>query len=378
MLAAVILAASLGHPQVPVDLPFEPLPTYEIAAPESRARVEADAIVAPACISGTISCNTVVAGALEPGDCTVRDGAYIDFLTFAGQQGDEVVFTVRPASPSYLEPAITIAPPTGDTTKTPITAGGYAATLWFRLTSTGTWGISVGTKTPSSIGEYYVSMDCYAPTPGAPQACIQQDILCGQQQLANLTSQSCHFTNSPRPYQLHSIYGVAGDTMQIQIESQDFGPVFGIYSGATLLASSPAPSDGMSYLSWVVPSTGFYYILGAANSDTATGSYILTVGCTKSGCVYPAFLTQPQTKHVAYGGTTTITVPYHALGPVDFDLVDSRGTVVSHSTTATLTTSALTRTDQYFVRINNPCGNAKSSTFQLIVDAPPRRRVAGH
>jgi hypothetical protein len=347
------------------------------------------AVTTPAVNSGSCTlqnapCNTDTYGALEVGDCTNQsNGTYFDGYTFTGTAGDFVTATVRRRDSSYTNPLLYVKPPLQDASHTPIVWGNIASTLNYRLGTSGQWSYYVGTTDLFSHGSYILSTFCdQDSTPSVGQSCIYQDVLCGQTFGWNLTSQSCTFQGGQRLYQPIRIYGVAGDVLNIEMDSSDFRPLFGIYSDdGVLLASSQTVSASRQTMLFVVPSTGFYHVDATSQADQQVGAFAVHIDCSLSGCLWPLITQQPQGTSVPYGASALLSVQADAISPVTFELWEAPRIglpfPVSSGSSPLFTTPPLTETTGFYVKAQNACGYDTSQTVTVVV-RPPRRHAARH
>jgi hypothetical protein len=207
------------------------------------------------CTTGNVVCDDIVMGELGVTDCTLDDGTYVDSYELDGVANQVIAVSVRPLSPNYRDATISLTPPPGDASKTPVTAGGPAGTVWFRLTSSGKWKINVGSTDLFSSGAYALETDCQTRE-GSGQ-CIDQEILCGQTQRWDLTSQSCRFhANRDRLYQFYRFFGVAGDVLTLRMVSASLPPRMGIYDytlGGDPLQRSVAVGNDTAEMTFTAP-----------------------------------------------------------------------------------------------------------------------------
>lgn len=332
------------------------------------------------CTTGDVACNDVTKGALGVTDCTLGDGTYVDSHQLAGTANQLVAVTVRPLSPTYRGPTISIAPPAGDASKTPMSSGGAAGTVWFNLTSSGDWKIEVGSTDLFSSGAYALETNC-RPRERSGQ-CFEPEILCGQTQRWDLTSQSCRFGSKPaRLFQYYTFYGVAGDVIEIEMVSDSFAPRFGIndYSQGTLLQASVAVGSDTARMTYMVPASSLYWIVASSTEDREVGPYSLTVNCAKSGCLHPLVLSQPREVEVAYGESATLKLDVHHVGPVEYrwhEFIDYPR-VVATTATAQWRTGPITTDHLYYLTASSPCGYRDSDPIHVFPSATSRRRAVG-
>ena len=339
----------------------------------------------PEVLSCTIAnavCDDVVIGELGVTDCTLDDGTYVDTYELDGVVNQVFGVTVRPLSPLYRDTTISITPPAGNASKTPVTTGGAAATVWFRMTSAGKWKIEVGSTDLFSSGAYALETDCQT-RPGTNQ-CVEQVILCGQTQRWALTSQSCRYVDAPdRLYQRYQIYGVAGDVLRLRMESGSLPPRMGIYdwsAGGAPLQRSVAVGDDAAELTFAVPYTGLYAIGATSTEDRAVGPYTLTVNCAKSACLRPSILAQPRELEVAYGESVELALDVHHIGPVEYRWYEFGDFPRLLATTSVprWKTGPMTAAHSYlYVTAWSPCGFQDSETIHIAVKSD-RRRATRH
>jgi hypothetical protein len=346
---------------------------------DSGPRISTDA---EGCQISSTSCNRVSFGQLAVGDCTSEDGTYIDVHRFQGTRDRYVAATVRPLSSSYRKPNILMAAPPGDASRTPFVIGGTAATVWYRLSSSGEWRIGIGTEDLFSSGPYALELFCSTGPTDGPQNCVYQDILCNQTQAWFLTSQSCRFASGERVYQGHEIYGVQGDVIYIEMASNDFQPLFAVYNeDVKLLDSSSPQGNAGAVMTFHVPSTGFYTVAATSRLERSTGFYFVRVSCARSGCLNPLIIRDQEDIEVALGQRATITLDVHAVGSVNYSWLDVTDFPLSAGSTSTPTfvTEPITRTRYFRVRAENACGWDESRMIKVSAKSTAgRRRSARH
>ncbi|HYM62912.1 MAG TPA: hypothetical protein VEZ11_18645 [Thermoanaerobaculia bacterium] len=365
----VVLSAFLAVPALAADEPSQPpRPQADIlriiAEPEA-----ADCAVTP------ISRVAEFRGTLAAGDCTASDGTLFDIFQFQGNAGDMVTATVVPLTSGFRNPTLAMVPPIADGTRPPQMSGGAAATVTFVLNSTGSWRLGVGSTDPSSSGDYLLTLNCRPdPSPTVPQACLPQNLLCGQTLSYKITDQACMFVSSPLLlYTPINLYAVAGDVLNVQMLSPDFQPKFGIYDehgGLPLLRSSTSTSGAA--MTFTVPKSGRYFFAAYAVTDSTIGSFTLTLGCSHSGCIEPYFRTQPADVAVLNGQTASVALDVVApAGPVSYEWYDVTVPPGDFpiqpplSTQPVFKTPPITATRYYSVKVSTPCGSAISRVFAV-------------
>lgn len=135
-------------------------------------------------------------------------------------------------------------------------------------------------------------------------------------------------------------------------------------SGATGSSVTVAPTSTTSY--WVRVSNA----CGAVNSVAAT----VTVTPAPPACTAPAITTQPTSRTIPSGQSTTLTVAASGTAPLAYQwYTGASGNTASPVSGATSTslTVAPTATTSYWARVSNSCGAANSSTATVTVTAPP-------
>ena len=334
------------------------------------------------CTVATAVCDDVVTGELGVTDCTLDDGTYVDTYELDGILNQVIGVRVRPLSPLYRDPTVTITPPAGNASKTPVTSGGAAGTVWFRMTSTGKWTIEVGSTDLFSSGAYALETDCQT-LPGTRQ-CFDQEILCGQTQRWDLTSQSCRYIDEPdRLFQYYQLYGVAGDVLRLKMVSASLPPrilIYDLRAGIAPLQKSVSVGDDTAELTFTAPYTGVFGIAATSTEDRAVGPYTLTVNCAVSGCLRPSILEQPYELEVAYGESVELELDVHQIGPVEYLWYEFGDFPRLLATTGVphWKTGPMTAAHSYlFVTASSPCGFQSSETIHIAVKSD-RRRATRH
>lgn len=324
-----------------------------------------------------LSCNATVNGQLAAGDCNDADG-YYDILTFPGTAGQLVEATVRSLDGNLKSVSIGLAAPTSDSSRIPAVVGNRVATVRYRLASSGTWAVVVGTGEFSSSGRYVVELRCFTTPPPVDKDCVLQTMVCNQALAWDFTPASCRF-NSNSPYVWAEIWGNAGDLIRLQADSVGFQPVVAIYDDdGDLLTQSFNPTFRQARLDYFIERTGPYRLL-VTNADTNVGSFVMTATCTTSGCVAPLFVRQPTDVRVPFGGNATVTFEVNSIGATTYewsDVTDFPSGVASTNTPSYTFTNVRGRR-AYVVSAKTPCGTTVSRTFFVDVESG-KRRAARH
>jgi len=380
------IAASAGAQRAIHVLPPGEPPSLA-ASVDAEEGVAADLVVdassmhrplqANACEVAAIVCDKIQPGALNAGDCTLDDGTLVDLYSLQGASGQLVAATVRPLDARYTDPVVLIVPPLGNASRPPASFGGPAGTVWYRITSNGAWSVGVGTRNLFATGPYV--QDTYCEVDDGSGQCIAQELLCNQMQAWYLATQSCRYTSRPDLfYQRHIIYGVAGDTLNFEMLSSDFRPLFGLYDErGTLLSSSSAVGNSAARLSHRVTTSGFYYVTATAREDFSFGFYTLGADCSQSGCLYPLILQQPDSVETSYGNRVAISLDVHHVGPIEYRWYDATSGVpqpIATTRTPNLLTPPITGESHFYMTASSPCGTAESELIRVRLD-PGRRRA---
>src|SRR5688572_24962555 len=98
------------------------------------------------CVAAEIGCGEIVVGELTAANCNT--------YTFDGTANQLVTATVRSLSPAFTNTTISLVPPAGETSQTPMTVGGVGGTVRYRLPSAGVWSIVVESSDAASSGAY--------------------------------------------------------------------------------------------------------------------------------------------------------------------------------------------------------------------------------
>ena len=365
------------------------LPALRPRATVVRAEALQPAPQVEGCGSTPISCKTDVRGRLSGGDCLSSNGTFFDIYAFPGPAQELVTVTVRSLSVTYTNAWVNLVPPPSDTSMAPLISGGPAATVRYTLPVTGAWLAQAGTNDRFASGDYLLEMTCDDAPPPSPQlACVEQELLCGQQANWELSSTSCIASSDPtRFYALYRVYGVGGDTLTMRLTSSAFDPQFGIYEFAQsglALAQSTASNATTDTLTFPVPHNGFYDIGVTSGNAHGTGQYVLTLGCVSSGCLTPIITRQPEDVTVPRFANAPLSVEATALGDIDYEWFDAAGAQPNVGSGPKITTTPVTAPHTYFVTATTPCGTATSRLVHVqpaAVDPPPplpRHRAARH
>ena len=350
-----------------------------LAALSATAQTEIPDVIV--CAAGDIGCDATRFGALDTSDCILENGARADAYRLPANDDQIITATVRSLSPDYAVPGITLVPPSGEGMRTATTVGGAGATIRYRVDSPGDWHVVVGSTDPASLGAYVSETHC-SDRETLYRDCLGQQILCGQTFTGNLSVDGCRFRSAPdRGFELHSIYGEAGDVFDIELESADFQPSINVYAwtlGDPLVRSAPGV-NGRAELKFTVPSSGMYEIAALTPPQNFNfGRYALRVKCERSGCLRPLVFSQPEVIEVSYGNRATLAVDVHHVGPVEYLWFQFRDfpELLGKTTVPQFQTGPITNNGFYYVTARSPCGSSDSETMAVTVKS--RRRSARH
>ncbi len=162
----------------------------------------------------------------------------------------------------------------------------------------------------------------------------------------------------------------AGETAALSVEATGTAPLsYQWYQGTSGDTSTPVGTNAASFTTPALNATTSYWVrvsnsLGSADSATAT----ITVN---QAAVAPSITTQPQSQTINYGATATLSVVATGTEPLSYQWYQgSAGDPASPvgSNSASFTTSALTSTTSYWVRVSNSAGSVDSATATITVN----------
>jgi hypothetical protein len=319
------------------------------------------------CVSTTLACNAPLQLHLAPG-CH-------DQLRF-GSVGQYLRASLYPLSPSLTNTSLAVDMPTA-----PFTSGGQGASIAF-VPSPGSRTFTVSSQDGGAQGDYVVALAC-ADTPYSANAkdSTDQFISCGQTVEWSLTPDSGTFTNRPDlAFASVVFYGVAGDTVSLEVESSDFEPRFGVYDrvrlGKPFVLSEPV-SRSKDALELKLPYTGIYDLLVRARDLPGYGRFRVTMhGCQSPPCLPPTLLRVPSDVLVPPGRRATLSAEAIGFGALRYVWHD-RSTVLAPQVGegVQFTTPPVTGTQWYAVTATTPCGSAESS---VVAVGPMRARATRH
>jgi hypothetical protein len=139
-------------------------------------------------------------------------------------------------------------------------------------------------------------------------------------------------------------------------------------------AKIAAPGSGTTNLmvgtaDGALPGDFFVTVIASGGGLTATTTFLVHVFCDPPVILG---LNQPQSATISNGGTAQISVTPTGSGPFNYQwYLGHQGSTlfpVDGGTAATLTTSALNSTTQYWVRVSNGCGAVDSETATVNVN----------
>ena len=353
-----------------------------VVTAEDRSRVEAMRAIRRAsesCTTATLLCNHTATGELGPSDCTLQqDGTYVDFFDFSGSAGQFVTVKLTATDATFTNPVLTIFPPAGDASKTPLVIGGASQEIGYVLASTGTWSIAVNTTDTIAHGRYSLSLSCEAdPSPGEPQDCVAQTALCGQSWAWAITPSSCIFGGgSTHVYSDFAMALNAGDVVNARVASGDFDPGVALYrNGGDALATGYGqrfgPDATMSYTASVAG--GYDLVVFQGSNSPAIGTFGLSITCS-SVCTPPQIFGSPQSVTVPTASSVSLTVSAGGVPPLSYQWYEGNTGDVSRPlgpNASTLQIVNITGTRTFWVRVSNSCGHADSSAATVTVQCSP-------
>lgn len=344
-----------------------------LAARPNRARLDT---LGGSCGTTTInSCGATVSGALESGDCTFSDGTRYDRFTVTLPPQRSVAVTLRPLAASFSNPWLGVVAPIGDPSVPPAVFGPVASTVWLQTGATaGTWTIAAGTEDLFASGAYVLHVECF-PLESTSRDCVTQELLCGHTADAQLSAESCRFSDVNKAYAPYAFYGVQGDVITVEMESFGFDPLFGIYDmNDQLLKSSGRDNSFTARTTHFIETTGWYYVLATTIDENNAGLYSIKLSCGISGCLFPYFRTPVADQTVARGDTATVDLDLSVIGKFNAALIEDIITVAT-STSSKVTTPPINSRRQLIAEVVTPCGSAQSNAFTIMPDATKRRSV---
>lgn len=342
---------------------------------------------ADGCSVSTLNCDgTPQEGTIATGDCTVTDGTRYDQWQVFGTAGDEITVTLDALDTTLTDPFIDLEPPAADTTAlTPfVISGGATVTMKYIFSSTGNWSINVGSNDVTGSGRYRLRTFCNHSTSTDPQNCEPQPATCDELWGWGTTPTSCTFTNSNAVYAPFDIYLSAGDTLQVQMTSNDFDPAISIYkksgNGSALASAFGFQAVRDALLSVRVSTAGTYELVAFDGTFGSTGTFALLIECN-STCVPVTIAGQPQSQ-TSQGGAASLSVSPLGAGPFTYQWYEGKPTDTSHPVSngrsATLQLATVSASTSYWVRVTNACGSADSNVAFVTLVTPGKHRIAPH
>ncbi|MBZ5587017.1 MAG: hypothetical protein LAO05_00460 [Acidobacteriia bacterium] len=131
-------------------------------------------------------------------------------------------------------------------------------------------------------------------------------------------------------------------------------------SSSGVLAGTPAAGGDFSFAVTVTDSA----------DNTAQGTFALHVGA----CTSPSITFQPQSQSIGSGQTATLSVTATGTTPLSYQWYQGSSGTTSNpvgTNASGLTTSTLTATTSFWVRVTNACGQADSAAATVTVGAGP-------
>ncbi len=137
------------------------------------------------------------------------------------------------------------------------------------------------------------------------------------------------------------------------------------YQGSSGDTSNPVGTNASSFTTPPLTSATSYWVRvfnACGTSDSAAA--IITVG----GCTSPSITSQPQSQSVQTGQTATLSVTATGTAPFSYQWYQGVSGDASNpvgTNASSFTTSALTSTTSFWVRVSNSCGHADSAAATI-------------
>lgn len=188
---------------------------------------------------------------------------------------------------------------------------------------------------------------------------------------------------------LTAVYGPGVACVPVNVTSTSGGGT--VTSGQTATLSVNATGDTPRTYQWYEGTTGVTTTLVGTNSPsfttppiTASKSYWVrvsnacpssmnsaTITVTPATCDAATFTSEPQSRHITTGATTTLQVTASGSAPLTFRWYRSNtvgDTSVQVGAQPTFVTPALTTTTSYWARVSNTCGQDDTALITVTVD----------
>lgn len=161
----------------------------------------------------------------------------------------------------------------------------------------------------------------------------------------------------------------AGTTTSLSVGPGGTGPVsYQWFTGASGNTAAPI-SGATSATLTVTPTTTTSYWARVSNACGSANSAAATVTVT-AACTAPTITTQPTSRTITAGATTSLSVGPGGTGPISYQWYTgasgNAAAPISGATSATLTVSPTTTTS-YWARVTNACGSANSVSATVTV-----------
>jgi hypothetical protein len=194
--------------------------------------------------------------------------------------------------------------------------------------------------------------------------CTTTPIKCGESKFGTLSSNTCTFTGGGGVYSSYNFTAIAGQHVDIFLESSTFRPQLALYgpNSSLPIAVDDSPGSTLSYISYLVSTAGTYRIAaGGYGFGQTSGTFSLSLYC-QNGCVAPVIREQPTPRTIGPGESATLTVRADGTAPLHYawrDIADPLTSIANDS--ATLNTGPLFSTKRYQVTVSNSCGGSTDS-----------------
>jgi hypothetical protein len=206
-------------------------------------------------------------------------------------------------------------------------------------------------------------------------ACTSTPIACGQTKTGTLSSNTCNFGGSGGVYSSYYFQGIAGESVDIFMDASTFRPQLALYgpAGGSPVAFDDFPGSTISYIHYVVPSSGVYTIAAAGyGAGQTSGSFELSLYC-HSGCSAPVIVSQPSPAVVRPGDSVTLTVRADGTPPLHYSWHDLRNPGVTvGDDSPSINTGPVFSSTPFQATVSNACGSVDSNPAIVSVCDPPR------
>lgn len=191
----------------------------------------------------------------------------------------------------------------------------------------------------------------------ASAQCTYESITCSGRKTNRLENATCRFSNNNQPFFMYTIDAVAGQVLDIFLQSSDFAPYLAVYEADRTLPTKDDRGFSIARVTFDVPRTGRYRIAAAADDGRTRGIFELSLYC-QTVCKAPFGTSATSVLSIPFGTRATLNVGADGTPPLTFRWYEAArpGVTLATTTTNIFTTEPLFASTTINVDVSNACG----------------------